>query len=123
MNTLFGLSLTALFSAVAMVESDRGATSDNVYQIRDIYIDDVNRIYNMNVSYRVKFDKEKSEQLMVLYWSYYGERYTKLTGKPVSYEVLARIHNGGPDGWKKYATKRYWKRVKFYLEQELEKGE
>lgn len=112
---LFGLSLTILFKAIAIVESDRGATSDNMYQIRDIYIDDVNRICNMKVSYDAKYNTDKSEQMMILYWQYYGERYQRLTGKPVTYEVLARIHNGGPDGWKKYATKKYWRSVKRHL--------
>lgn len=112
---LFGLSLVALFNAIAMVESDRGATSDNVYQIRDIYIDDVNRICNTQVSYDAKYNVKKSEQMMMLYWQYYGEIYERVTGSPVTYEVLARIHNGGPDGWRKEATKKYWERVKRHL--------
>lgn len=112
---LFELSLVALFNAIAMVESDRGATSDNVYQIRDIYIDDVNRICNTQVSYDAKYDKKKSEQMMVLYWQHYGAKYEHIAGEHVTYEVLARIHNGGPDGWRKEATKKYWEKVKRYL--------
>lgn len=119
MNTLFGLSLTILFNAIAMVESDRGATSDNVYQIRDIYIDDLNRLYTYDYQYSDKFDKQKSEQMMYDYWRYYGYRYTKETGKPVTYEVLARIHNGGPRGWQKRATENYWLRVKRQMEKEM----
>ena len=29
-----------------------------------------------------------------------------------TYEVYARIWNGGPDGWKKRSTLKYWKKVK-----------
>lgn len=119
MNLLFGLSLTVLFNAIATVESDRGATSDNVYQIRDIYIDDLNRLYTYDYQYSDKFDKQKSEQMMYDYWRYYGYRYTKETGKPVTYEVLARIHNGGPRGWQKRATENYWLRVKRQMEKEM----
>lgn len=116
MNAVFGLSLSALFSAIAMVESDRGATSDNVYQIRDIYIDDINRIYGLDVAYNAKYCRVKAELLMVLYWMHYGERYQRITGNPPDSEVLARIHNGGPDGWKKKSTEGYWARVKAAME-------
>jgi hypothetical protein len=112
---IFGLSFALICNAIAQVESDNGATSGNVYQIRDIYIDDINRIYNLQLSYNIKYDRELSEKAMRLYWLYYGERYIKLTGKPVTYEVLARIHNGGPRGYKKHSTKKYWDRVKAYL--------
>jgi hypothetical protein len=31
------------------------------------------------------------------------------------YERLARIHNGGPNGWRKPATDKYWAKVKKHL--------
>lgn len=116
--TMFGLALAPLYAAIAQVESDRGATSANVYQIRDIYIKDVNQIM-MRPGWRCypgfivsdKFSKDKSEDMMRVYWAYWGEHYEEKTGKPVSYEVLARIHNGGPLGWKKPETVGYWNRV------------
>jgi hypothetical protein len=112
---LFGLSLTLLFYAIAQVESDGGVTSRNVYQLQNIYIDDVNRIYNLNLSYNVKFDKRLSEKTMWLYWKYYGERYTTNTGRPVTYEILARIHYGGPSGYKRFGAQKYWERVRSHL--------
>ena len=45
------------------------------------------------------------------YLRHYGEVYKKETGKDPTVEVLARIHNGGPRGWKKEATRSYWARV------------
>lgn len=108
---IFVLSLTLLFNAIAQIESDKGLTSQNVYQLKDIYIDDVNRIYGLHLPYSIKFDRGLSEKAMRLYWTYYCGRYKRITGKPVTYEVLARIHNGGPDGFKKYATKKYWRAV------------
>lgn len=50
------------------------------------------------------------------YWRYYGYRYKVITRKPVTYEVLARMHNGGPDGWKKASTLAYWYKVKKVME-------
>lgn len=32
-------------------------------------------------------------------------------GRPPTYEDIARIHNGGPNGYKKDSTKKYWEYV------------
>ncbi len=109
---LFGLRLSTLLAAIAEVETNSGATSPNVYQIRSVYVDDVNRIYKANYSHFSVLDPAKSIELMVKYWMYYGEIYRRETGLAPTYEVLARIHNGGPDGWRKRATKKYWEKVR-----------
>jgi len=36
-------------------------------------------------------------------------------GRPVTIEDIARIHNGGPNGYKKDATIKYWKKVEAEL--------
>jgi hypothetical protein len=114
----FGLNLSPLFDAIAQVESDCGRLSKNVYQLRDIYIDDVNRILRCEkFKYEDKFDVGKSREMMLVYWGWYGAIYEAKTGNSVTYSVLARIHNGGPNGWKKYATKRYAKKVMSLIEE------
>lgn len=45
----------------------------------------------------------------------YWERYAKQALKENDFEVLARIHNGGPAGATKQATKKYWEKVKKFL--------
>lgn len=112
---LFGLALAPLYAAIATVESNRGATSTNVYQIRTIYVEDVNRILGHNI-YNVRSpylyqNRHLVETMMHTYWMHWGSHYQQKTGKPVTYEVLARIHNGGPLGWKKPETIVYWNRV------------
>lgn len=115
---LFNLNLAPLFDAVAQVESNNGKTSDNVYQLSDIFIDDVNNICGKQVFLHAdKFDRERSEQMMVIYWSHYGQRYQDWTGNAPTYAVLARIHNGGPNGARMYATKRYAKKVMSIIEE------
>ena len=115
---LFGLALAPLYLAIAQVESQCGKTSDNVYQISDIYIRDVNRIIAnehlrcLHFSTGAKFTRNASECLMQIYWNHWGRHYQEKTGKPVTYEVLARIHNGGPLGWKKPETLAYWNKVR-----------
>ena len=114
---LFGLALAPLYLAIAQVESQCGKTSDNIYQISDIYIRDVNRIIAneqlrcLHFSTGAKFTRNASECLMQIYWNHWGRHYQEKTGMPVSCEVLARIHNGGPLGWKKPETLEYWKKV------------
>lgn len=116
-TTLFGLALAPLYAAIAQVESDRGATSDNVYQVRRIYLDDLGRINGCHYPDSVMTDKDACEKLMFDYWHYYGYHYHMTTRKPVTYEVLARMHNGGPDGWKKASTVAYWAKVKKVMEE------
>ena len=116
MATLFGVALAPLFTALAQVESNNGQTSKNVYQITRQYVDDVNRISdNEAFLYDDRNDRAKSERMMEIYWLYYARRYLDQTGRGPTWETLARIHNGGPDGWKKYGTKKYWRRVKNFL--------
>ena len=120
---MFGMfNLSLLCSAIAKVESDRGATSDNVYQIRNIYVDDVNRFStDIHFNHADVYDKTKSEQMMRRYWLWYGKLFKVNTGLDPTYETLARIHNGGPYGWRKKSTLRYWMRVKKELLKELAK--
>lgn len=117
---LFGLYLSPLFSAMAKVESDCGASSANVYQIQDIYLDDLSRIYMRIYPKSIKTDKAASEFAMVDYWKFYAHAWArKNLRKQITYEVLARIHNGGPNGMSKDSTLAYWCKVRKYLMIEL----
>ena len=111
---LFGLNLDPLYESIAAVESTNGKTSANVYQITPVYVRDVNRALPV-FKLSDRFSPFKSRCMMEVYWTMYGHAYITCTGRFPTYETLARIHNGGPDGWKKRATDRYWKRVKTEL--------
>jgi len=119
---LFGLNLDPLFDAIADVESTSGKRSANVYQITDIYLRDVNRImllsrYRFFPSFRLcdRFSPMKSQDMMLVYWRFYGDIYKATTGKTPTIEVLARIHNGGPYGYRLRSTAAYWRRVRSFL--------
>lgn len=116
MATLLGVALAPLFAALAQVESNNGQTSKNIYQITRQYVDDVNRISeNEKFTYGDVNDRERSERMMEIYLAHYCIKYTDETGGLPTWETMARIHNGGPRGWSKYATKKYWRRVKNFL--------
>lgn len=124
------IMLLQLLTAIEQVESDRGATSKNLYQIRRVYVDDVNRIQEWNerkgdmivgtlprFTYEDVTSRDKSREMIRIYWAFYGDIYTRTTGKPLSYEVLARMHNGGGEnGWRRACTVPYWGKVKRELE-------
>lgn len=100
--------ILTLLIAINAVESHNGLTSDNQLQIREICIEDVNRIYGTTYNMSDVYDLETSKEIAVLYLKYWGKK-----AKPnPDYETLARIWNGGPNGWKKQSTKKYWKKVK-----------
>ena len=52
-------------------------------------------------------DKDYSEKVMIAYW----KRYCPKAFEAGDWEVLARIHNGGPKGHNKKATLGYWSKV------------
>ena len=47
----------------------------------------------------------------------YMKRYAteRRLGRKVTQEDIARIHNGGPNGYKKESTEKYWSKVKKIL--------
>ena len=115
--------MTALISAIlaylVSVESggnpaavgDRGRAV-GLYQIHPIYVADVNRIAGARYTLSDRTDPAKSREMVVIYLRHYGERYERITGKKATLEVLAAIHNGGPNGWKKPKSTEYAKKMK-----------
>lgn len=117
-------ALAPLFAAIAQVESDNGATSDNVYQITEVYVDDVNRIRALgdthtSVSHQYDYvdvcNRGYAQAMMTAYWRYYAPRTAKRLGRPVDFEMLACIHNGGPCGAERKSTEKYWRKVSAVL--------
>lgn len=89
------------------------------YQIHKIYVDDVRRIAKLHggkgtYPYMWRWDKEASRLMVTAYIFHYAAE-LRLGHKP-TFEDMARIHNGGPTGWKIESTKAYWLKVKERLE-------
>lgn len=108
-----------LLQAISVVESNKndyaigdGGKALGRYQIHVTYVNDVNRIYKTSFTAKDRTDPVKSKRIVELYLNHYSKRYEKITGRKATNEVKARIHNGGPNGWKKVATLKYWAKVK-----------
>ncbi len=109
------------------------------YQIHKIYVDGVNRILKLQggkvgnddlgwrdyFTYKDRWDRDKSRAMVNIYLSYFIKsasweyarkyQYTATPENPTIvpiFEIQARIHNGGPEGWKKKSTEEYWQKLK-----------
>lgn len=113
-------SFNDLLNAIAVVESggDPNALNEKeqaagLYQIRPIYLADVNRILNYP-RYRLadRFDPEKSREIVGIYLRHYG--------KDKTLEDMAAIHCSGPKGHIKRKTSKqiqeYVQKVRRVLE-------
>jgi hypothetical protein len=104
-----------LVDAVIYVESRNNPYAWNkredacgVLQIRPIMINDVNRILKQNqYTLNDRWSKTKSIEIFNIIKEHYSPN-----GTP---ERIARIWNGGPNGYKKQQTLAYWHKVKQQL--------
>jgi len=124
------LSAVDFYEALASVESGGnpsavgdGGRSVGLYQISKIYVDDVNRIAGTRYTHDDRFDPVKSRKMVGIYLAHYGRRYTRMTGHPTTLDVLAAIHNGGPDGWRKSSTLKYRQKVRMAMSAPAENTE
>lgn len=116
--------LQKLVHAIIMVESggndkavnpdDGGSPSYGCMQIKDSYLADVNEV--LKTQYKGT-DLIGNRPLSIKCFLAYINRYAskKLLGRAATLEDMARIHNGGPNGWEKTATLVYWQKVQKYL--------
>ena len=110
----------SLINAIIKVESNDNvnAIGDNgkavgCMQIWKVVVDDVNKVSKLKYNYNDRFNKEKSIEIFKLYINKYAT--AKRLGRTPTDEDMARIWNGGPNGFKKAGTKQYWLKVKAEL--------
>jgi len=111
--------LERLLDAIAAVESRSNpkAVGDSgrargVYQIHRRYWIDGTRILGVDWSYDEAVDPYKAREVVRAYLMHYGQDRTLLE--------KARIHNGGPGGYRKQATLPYARKIVKILQAERE---
>jgi len=111
-------TIAQLILAIIQVESGDNvmAVGDNgkaygCMQIHAAYVEDVNRIWNTRFVHEDAFDKTSSIEMFLIYTGHYATKMEDKLDRKATFEDLARIHNGGPNGWQKEATKKYWAKV------------
>ena len=113
---IFSTILTLLV-AIRAVESSSGIdpkAGGNDLQITPICIRDVNRIYGTGYRMPDATDRRRSEEIAVLYLSYWG---AKCSANPTE-ETYARIWHRGPSKWKDAKGAAYWCKVKRHIEKQ-----
>lgn len=107
--------MVRLLAALKQVESngDANAVGDQgralgAFQIWKLYWQDS----KVSGCYQDCKDPKYSESVVRAYLARYAPK-----GKTVTLEMLARIHNGGPRGYLKPATLKYWTKIQKVLAQ------
>ena len=105
-----------LLKAIRIVESNNNpdAVGDNgnaigIYQIWKNYHTDACMAGNIGGEYLDCYNPVYAENVVVEYMKRYA---TKRRLGEVTPEKIARIHNGGPNGYKWKSTDKYWAKVK-----------
>jgi len=111
----------ATLRAILWVESrgDPQAVGDGgraigPYQIHRAYWEDATRFLGVAWPYEDARDPVKAARAVRAYTEHYANAYQR----PWTAETIARIHNGGPTGWKKAATMGYWGKVRAAMERQ-----
>lgn len=109
-----------LILALILVESDGNskAIGDNglaygCLQMHASYVKDANEYANTYWEHKDAFDPITSLEIMKAYMKRYANN--DRLGRYATAEDIARIHNGGPNGYKKASTDAYWSKVKSKL--------
>jgi hypothetical protein len=119
-SALYAGDINNLIPALIEVESrgNDNAIGDNgkafgCLQVWDICVQDVNRVYKTSYTHKQMMDRYTACEVCYLYLLHWGQKYCRRRGiKDASYEVLARIWNGGPRGYQNPKTEEYWTKVK-----------
>lgn len=109
-------------AALAAVESGGDDNAVNArenahgrYQIRAAYLADANEYAGTSYTLADCHDPAIARAVVEAYLTRYGNALAR-TGRLVTARDLARIHNGGPNGWQKAATLGYAERFERALE-------
>ena len=107
-----------LLDAIAAVETNGNDAAINFaedahgrYQIRAGYLADGNAALGTRYTLAEMHDPDKAARIVTAYLTRYGSAWERRTGLTATDEVLARLHNGGPRGPDKSATRDYAARV------------
>lgn len=100
--------------SLAVGDTHLGSPSIGVLQIRPVMVKEVNRILELQgceERYKLSDRKSRTKSIsMFMIWKNYHHPLD-------SPEVVARNWNGGPLGYKRKSTYKYWVKVKKYLKE------
>jgi len=81
-----------------------------ILQMHSAYVQDAAEFAGEDWEHINALDEITSIRIFRAYMARYATE--ERLGRPVTLEDIARIHNGGPNGYKKLSTIPYWNKVK-----------
>jgi len=118
---LYSNNLNKIITILKHVETnyDISKIGDNgksfgILQIQKAVIIDINNYYKTNYHINDAFNEECSEEIFKLYIRMYIKKIKERDNIDLTSEDIARIWNGGPNGYKKASTLPYLKKYKKY---------
>jgi hypothetical protein len=109
-----------LLYAIALVESNNSqlAVGDNgkafgPYQLHAAYVQDAAEFAKVEWIHYHAFHDQIAEDIIRAYMARYAT--AERIGRPVTAADIARIHNGGPNGYRRDSTLGYWAKVQAEL--------
>lgn len=120
-----------LYSSIVWVESKGNANAKSrdgsvgIIQIKPVMVKEVNRICKIKgldkkFTLTDRKNPRKSEEMFWIYQEFYNPDLNLDSLSEKDMAVLARKWNGGPNGDRKRATKKYWRKVFKRVNLELE---
>ena len=120
-----------LYSSIVWVESKGNANAKSkdgsvgIIQIKPVMVKEVNRICKIQgidkrFTLADRKNPRKSAEMFWIYQEFYNPDLNRDSLSKHDMEIMARKWNGGPEGHRKKATKKYWKKVSKRLNIELE---
>jgi len=117
LSTSKQMSYLSLILALITIESNgnNDAIGDNgaafgCLQMHAAYVQDAAEYAGKDWVHEDAFDRDTAIQIFAAYMARYATE--DRLGRPPTAEDIARIHNGGPNGYKTFATDRYWQRAR-----------
>ncbi len=108
------LALIAVESSGVSTAIGDDGLAYGVLQIHAAYVQDAAEYAKTDWTHEDAFDPKIAEQIFIAYMKRYANDSKRPKGMSRN-EFIARIHNGGPNGFAKQSTVRYWQKVKRHL--------
>ena len=87
-----------------------GGKALGILQMHEAYVQDAAEHANKPWVHEDALDELTAIKIFRAYMERYATE--ERLGRPVTFEDIARIHNGGPNGYKKKSTIIYWEKVR-----------
>lgn len=110
------MMITIILALIAIESSGNdsaigdGGLAYGCLQMHKGYVQDAAEYANRDWSHEDAFNRETAIDIFLAYMARYATE--ERLGRPVTVEDIVRIHNGGPNGYKKDSTLPYWEKFK-----------